>query len=107
MEKKKAAEEEKEKKNEEFLQLKEQYDAAVKLKEENIAAEIEREMRQIEYHMAVENVRAKLIEREAYVSFSFSLGFSHFHFQYIALMFKYSFFYVFIKRDADCIIRNI
>ncbi|RZB39557.1 gamma-tubulin complex component 6, partial [Asbolus verrucosus] len=65
LERKKMLEEEKEKKLDEMIALKEQYDSALQLKQTRIAAEIESEMKLIEFNLSIENFRDKLIEKEA------------------------------------------
>ncbi|KAJ3646288.1 hypothetical protein Zmor_023880 [Zophobas morio] len=65
LERKKVLEEEKEKKLDEITVLKEQYDSALQLKQSRIASEIETEIKQIEFNISIENVRDKLIEKEA------------------------------------------
>lgn len=67
MERKKTLELEREKKLDEVNSLREQYDSALRAKHDLVAGEIETEIKNVKFELAMEEMRDKLIEKEAYV----------------------------------------
>ncbi|XP_066246268.1 gamma-tubulin complex component 6 [Euwallacea similis] len=65
LERQKAAQEHRDKKLAEFLELKEQFEAALEQKQLNVYKDIKREIKTIEDDLRIEQLREKLIEEEA------------------------------------------